>query len=509
VTFTVTRQRAQEVHDLARARDGLSYAFGGAFTLNPRDSTDCSGLVLQTAAWYGGRTDWPGNRYGSTESFRLDHKIVYDLGFKRMPPGGPAALPFKPVMLVGLQHGGGGEYSHTACTLMTMDIPGGPVVMSERGVDWESHGNVNGVGVSLYDGARAWNDPLFHDFWYLDAKLEDAPAGPGSPAAVDVLARATGLAPARAAQILPTMSDGLRQAQCTTPVRSAQFIAHTGHESANFNATEEYASGAAYEGRCSDLGNCQPGDGVRFKGRTWIQITGRTHYAEFSQWAFDRGLVPSPTYFVDRPTELADLRWAGIGAAWYWTVSRPMNALVDAGENAQWGDYRGFAAVTAAINGGTTGIDERRARYNRAIALGDQLLTLTAPTESVDPLEELLMMELESLSPFATPGEPKIRGEVMLQAIDAVGHRLLVLDDCELGDEDAILRLVRAARGKDSKYTDPASVRKWRAALTKFIRRTAIDAASGDATALQILAHLEAKYPDVLQAYNAQNGASK
>ena len=132
MTFIVTRQRAQEVHDRAMARDGLPYGYGGAFTHDLRRSTDCSGLVLQTAAWYGGRTDWVGNRYGSTESFRLNHKIVYDLGFKRMPAGGPAALPFKPVMLVGLQHGGGGIYSHTACTLMTMDRPGGPDEVGER-----------------------------------------------------------------------------------------------------------------------------------------------------------------------------------------------------------------------------------------------------------------------------------------------------------------------------------------------------------------------------------------
>lgn len=178
MTSTITVARAQEVHDRARARRGLRYAYGGAFTTNPAVSTDCSGLVLQTAAWYLGRTDWPGNRYGSTESFRLDHAVVYNLGFKRLGSNLAAAraklasLPFKPVMLVGLQHGGGGVYSHTACTLMTMDIPGGPVKESARGVDWESQGN----GVFLYDGARAWSNPLFHDFWYLDAKLASAPA---------------------------------------------------------------------------------------------------------------------------------------------------------------------------------------------------------------------------------------------------------------------------------------------------------------------------------------------
>ncbi|WLP90264.1 gp11 domain protein [Gordonia sp. NB41Y] len=177
MTITITPARAQEVHDRARARNGLYYGYGEAFTTNPRQSTDCSGLVLQTGAWYGGRTDWSGNRYGSTESFRLDYAVVYNIGFKRLGSSLSAAraklatLGFAPVMLVGLQHGGGGIYSHTACTLMTMDRPGGPVVQSARGVDWESQGN----GVFLYDGARAWNDGLFHDYWYFDGRLQAAP----------------------------------------------------------------------------------------------------------------------------------------------------------------------------------------------------------------------------------------------------------------------------------------------------------------------------------------------
>lgn len=314
MTAVITRQRAQEVHDLARARAGLPYSYGGAFTRDPRVSTDCSGLVLQTAAWYMGRTDWPGNRYGSTESFRLNHRIVFELGFKRLPKGGIAELGFTPVMLVGLQHGGGGVYSHTACTLMTMDIPGGPVTVSKRGVDWESQGN----GVFLYDGARAWNDPLFHDFWYLDAKLEDAPV---TSQDVTLLSTVMGAAVPmdRYRALAPAVADCLKQCGCTTATRIAMWCAQIGHESGGLRWMEELADGGAYEGR-ADLGNTQPGDGRRFKGRGALMVTGRHNYTRLSQWAHGKGLVPSPTFFVDNPEQLSSDKYAFIGVTWFWTT---------------------------------------------------------------------------------------------------------------------------------------------------------------------------------------------
>jgi len=47
-----------------------------------------------------------------------------------------------------------------------------------------------------------------------------------------------------------------------------------------YKPIEEYASGEAYEGR-KDLGNTQTGDGKRFKGRGYIQLTGRNNYKEY------------------------------------------------------------------------------------------------------------------------------------------------------------------------------------------------------------------------------------
>lgn len=51
-----------------------------------------------------------------------------------------------------------------------------------------------------------------------------------------------------------------------SPARMQAFLAQAAHETAGFKTLTEYATGDAYEGR-KDLGNTQPGDGRRFKGR--------------------------------------------------------------------------------------------------------------------------------------------------------------------------------------------------------------------------------------------------
>ena len=139
----------------------------------------------------------------------------------------------------------------------------------------------------------------------------------------------------------------------TTPIRAAMFVAQCAHESAGFSTSTEFASGAEYEGR-RDLGNVKPGDGVRFKGRGRIQITGRGNYLHVSK-AFGRN-------FIAHPDRLALSPWSEIASAWWW-ANHGLNAICDAHANTE----ERLVACTRRINGGTHGLDSRRAYLKRAM----------------------------------------------------------------------------------------------------------------------------------------------
>lgn len=132
-------------------------------------------------------------------------------------------------------------------------------------------------------------------------------------------------------------------------LRLEHFLAQLGHESDGYKAMEEYASGAAYEGR-ADLGNTQPGDGKRYKGRGPIQITGRNNYRIYGKRI---GIN------IEKYPELASNPCIGMRLALeYWKV-KGLNALADADD---------ILGITKKINGGTNGLDDRKRRL--ALAKG-------------------------------------------------------------------------------------------------------------------------------------------
>lgn len=97
---------------------------------------------------------------------------------------------------------------------------------------------------------------------------------------------------------LPIINGWAEEFGINTKLRMAHYLAQIAHESGELRYTKELASGKAYEGRKS-LGNTQPGDGVRFKGRGLIQITGRANYSAYSNYCgFDVVMCPE---LLERP----------------------------------------------------------------------------------------------------------------------------------------------------------------------------------------------------------------
>lgn len=160
------------------------------------------------------------------------------------------------------------------------------------------------------------------------------------------------LPPERAQAVLQVLEPAMREGGINTKLRKAAFIAQTAHESGGFYYREELASGDAYEGR-RDLGNTQPGDGRRYKGRGYIQLTGRANYAEAGR---DLGLD-----LLNFPEFAAQPKNAARIAVWFWN-KKGLNALADQGPAA-------FDSITRRINGALRGKTQRDAIYQRALQI--------------------------------------------------------------------------------------------------------------------------------------------
>ena len=150
-----------------------------------------------------------------------------------------------------------------------------------------------------------------------------------------------------------------------TPLRIAHFIAQVAHESGSFRYNEEIwsnpklnAQGVAtrgaswqlrYEGR-KDLGNTETGDGYRFRGRGLIQLTGRFNYVKYGA-SLGRDLTSGTN-----PDLVGEPELAVDAAGWFWN-SRKLNTYADRDD---------VLRITKRINGGTNGLNDRKAFLKRA-----------------------------------------------------------------------------------------------------------------------------------------------
>lgn len=169
----------------------------------------------------------------------------------------------------------------------------------------------------------------------------------------ETLAAAMSIPLARAQKWSPALTKAMSGGQINSRLRIAAFLAQIGHESGSLVYVKELGGPsyfAKYDGR-KDLGNTQPGDGAKFAGRGLIQVTGRANYLTASKALFgDDRLLKTPE-LLEQP------EWAAESAVWFWS-SRNLNALADADR---------FTDLTKRINGGTNGLEDRKARYRQAL----------------------------------------------------------------------------------------------------------------------------------------------
>lgn len=169
----------------------------------------------------------------------------------------------------------------------------------------------------------------------------------------------------RADKFLPPLNDAMEEFEINTPKRQAAFLAQIAHESGELRYLRELASGDDYEGS-RILGNTEPGDGRRFRGRGLIQTTGRKNY----------GLCGNALGLdlINQPELLEEIGNACRAACWFWRVGAGLNlskkakaAGVPAGADLNdLADQNEFEKITLAINGGLNGQSDRLKYYARA-----------------------------------------------------------------------------------------------------------------------------------------------
>jgi putative chitinase len=183
--------------------------------------------------------------------------------------------------------------------------------------------------------------------------------------------------------VLTQLPDTIAKFELNTPLRLAHFLAQAGHESGGFKAVNEnlnYSAkgllgvfkkyfpdgtkAALYERKPEKIANLvyggrmgngpeASGEGWKFRGRGYIQLTGKDNYK-----AFDAIVAEN---ILENP-DLVATKYPLLSAAWYWN-SRKINATADLGA----GDDT-VTKVTKLVNGGTIGLEDRKKHFKEYYA---------------------------------------------------------------------------------------------------------------------------------------------
>lgn len=300
----------------------------------------------------------------------------------------------------------------------------------------------------------------------------------------ELLIRVTGCSKPLAELYARHLDEACQAYAINTTDRLAAFLAQLGHESGSLRYVRELASGEGYEGR-RDLGNTQPGDGPRYRGRGLIQVTGRSNYRAAAHRM--RGLGAPD--FEAEPEALEQPQWAAFSAADYWQANG-FNAIADAGE---------IDRISRGINRGDPDSrlpanhePERRERWRRARAAlagdaADPVVKTLPATVGTTPLEEQPMLPLlkalgESLVAAFTP----LAAEKITKEISRHTDRPEVAEQVTT----AIIEAAKAATGEADPIAAVAAARAEPAVLAQ-VEKTALEQLASMAPLLQQLDALD------------------
>jgi putative chitinase len=175
--------------------------------------------------------------------------------------------------------------------------------------------------------------------------------------------------------VLAQIPDTVAKFDLGTPLRLAHFLAQCGHESAGFKAVTENlnygakglqsifkkyfpteAKALEYERKPEKIANLvyanrmsngdeASGDGWRFRGRGYIQLTGRANYTAFNRFVDGDDVVANP--------DLVATKYPLLSAGWFFN-SNGIHRLADGGATDAV-----VTTITKRVNGGTIGLDDR------------------------------------------------------------------------------------------------------------------------------------------------------